>query len=74
MSVTSGGLGIALAKACVGGMVGCDVSIKNIPENIHPDPMGHRVTPEEGIIQKRNFSLKSGKDFGFSVAEKCFCF
>jgi phosphoribosylformylglycinamidine synthase len=32
MSVNSGGLGIALAKACVGGMVGCDVSIKNIPK------------------------------------------
>jgi len=27
MSVTSGGLGIALAKACVGGMVGCNVSL-----------------------------------------------
>ncbi|HEY4513084.1 MAG TPA: phosphoribosylformylglycinamidine synthase subunit PurL [Candidatus Paceibacterota bacterium] len=31
MSVTSGGLAIALAKASVGGMTGCEVSIKNIP-------------------------------------------
>ncbi|MBI2630957.1 phosphoribosylformylglycinamidine synthase [Candidatus Nomurabacteria bacterium] len=30
ISVNSGGLGIALAKASVGGMIGCDVSIKNI--------------------------------------------
>ncbi|MBI2627609.1 phosphoribosylformylglycinamidine synthase [Candidatus Nomurabacteria bacterium] len=30
ISVTSGGLGIALAKACVGGMLGCNVSIKNL--------------------------------------------
>lgn len=30
ISVHSGGLGITLAKACVGGMVGCDVSLKNI--------------------------------------------
>ena len=33
ISVTSGGLGIALAKACVGGMLGCNVSIKNLPSN-----------------------------------------
>jgi phosphoribosylformylglycinamidine synthase len=45
MSVTSGGLGIALAKACVGGMVGCDVSIKNLPGNLHPALKG---TPQEG--------------------------
>ena len=31
LSVTSGGLGIALAKACVGGNIGCKVDIKNIP-------------------------------------------
>jgi len=31
MSVNSGGLGVALAKACVGGMVGCNVSIKSLP-------------------------------------------
>jgi phosphoribosylformylglycinamidine synthase len=31
ISVNSGGFGIALAKACVGGMVGCDVSVKNLP-------------------------------------------
>jgi phosphoribosylformylglycinamidine synthase len=62
MSVTSGGLGIALAKACVGGMVGCDVSIKNIPENIHPDPMGHRVTPEEGNnTETKLFSESQGR-------------
>lgn len=30
LSVTSGGLGIALAKACVGGMVGCKVSLSQI--------------------------------------------
>lgn len=33
ISVTSGGLGIALVKACVGGMLGCNVSIKNLPGN-----------------------------------------
>ncbi len=30
MSVTSGGLGMALAKACVGGMLGAKVSIKDL--------------------------------------------
>ncbi|OGI94985.1 hypothetical protein A2917_01215 [Candidatus Nomurabacteria bacterium RIFCSPLOWO2_01_FULL_42_17] len=30
LSVTSGGLGIALAKACVGGMLGCKVSLSQI--------------------------------------------
>ena len=30
LSVTSGGLGIALAKACVGGMLGCRVSLDKI--------------------------------------------
>jgi len=30
LSVTSGGLGIALAKACVGGMLGCNVSLSRI--------------------------------------------
>ena len=30
LSVTSGGLGIALARACVGGMVGCKVDIKGL--------------------------------------------
>src|SRR3989338_2460142 len=34
LSVTSGGLGIALAKASVGGMVGCDISIKDLPGRI----------------------------------------
>ena len=33
LSVTSGGLAIALAKACVGGMLGCDVSVKNLSGN-----------------------------------------
>jgi phosphoribosylformylglycinamidine synthase len=33
LSVTSGGLGIAIAKACIGGMMGCNVSLKNIPGN-----------------------------------------
>ena len=32
ISLHSGGLGITLAKACVGGMVGCNVSIKNISD------------------------------------------
>jgi phosphoribosylformylglycinamidine synthase subunit PurSL len=31
ISVTSGGLAIALAKASVGGMLGCKVSLKNLP-------------------------------------------
>ena len=31
LSVTSGGLGIALAKACVGGMLGCNISVRSIP-------------------------------------------
>ena len=31
ISVNSGGLGIALAKACVGGILGCKISIKNLP-------------------------------------------
>ncbi|MFZ2150328.1 MAG: AIR synthase-related protein [Minisyncoccia bacterium] len=30
LSVTSGGLAIALAKALVGGMIGCNISIKNL--------------------------------------------
>lgn len=30
ISVNSGGLGIALAKASLGGMIGCDVSVKNV--------------------------------------------
>ncbi|KKS24474.1 MAG: Phosphoribosylformylglycinamidine synthase 2 [Candidatus Nomurabacteria bacterium GW2011_GWC2_41_8] len=30
LSITSGGLGIALAKACVGGMLGCKVSLNPI--------------------------------------------
>ncbi len=34
LSVTSGGLGIALAKACVGGMLGCNVSIKDLPGGV----------------------------------------
>jgi len=33
LSVTSGGLGIALAKACVGGILGCEVFLKNLLEN-----------------------------------------
>jgi len=32
-SITSGGLAIALAKASIGGMLGCNVSIKNISGN-----------------------------------------
>ena len=33
MSVTSGGLAIAMAKACVGGMLGCDISVTSMPES-----------------------------------------
>lgn len=33
ISINSGGLVIALAKACVGGMVGCNISLKNLPGN-----------------------------------------
>ena len=33
ISVNSGGLAITLAKACVGGMLGCKVSLKNLPGN-----------------------------------------
>ncbi|MDD5721358.1 MAG: AIR synthase-related protein [Candidatus Pacebacteria bacterium] len=32
MPVNSGGLGIALAKSCVGGMIGCDISLSNPQE------------------------------------------
>ncbi|MEK7140204.1 MAG: AIR synthase-related protein, partial [Patescibacteria group bacterium] len=31
MSVTSGGLAIAMAKACVGGMLGCEISVTGMP-------------------------------------------
>ncbi len=34
ISVTSGGLGIALAKACIGGMLGCNVSISNVCQSL----------------------------------------
>jgi phosphoribosylformylglycinamidine synthase len=34
LSINSGGLGIALAKASVGGMLGCKVSIKNLPGKV----------------------------------------
>jgi len=34
LSVTSGGLGIALAKACVGGMLGCKVSISGVCQSL----------------------------------------
>ena len=30
LSITSGGLGIALTKGCVGGMLGCDISIEKL--------------------------------------------
>ncbi len=33
LSVTSGGLGIALAKACVGGNIGCKADISNLPKD-----------------------------------------
>ena len=31
LSITSGGLGIALAKATVGGMLGCNISVRSMP-------------------------------------------
>ena len=31
ISVTSGGLAIALAKTCVGGMLGCNISVRGMP-------------------------------------------
>ena len=31
ISATSGGLAIALAKACIGGMLGCNISVRNMP-------------------------------------------
>lgn len=34
ISVASGGLAVALAKASIGGMLGCQVSLKNIPGEI----------------------------------------
>jgi phosphoribosylformylglycinamidine synthase len=34
ISVNSGGFGIALAKACAGGMIGCNISIKNLPGKV----------------------------------------
>jgi len=34
LSVTFGGLGIALAKASIGGMLGCRVSVKDLPGNV----------------------------------------
>ena len=43
VSLTSGGLGIALAKACIGGMLGCNVSIKNLPGGVASvDPVRNR--------------------------------
>ncbi len=44
LSVTSGGLGIAIAKASVGGMLGCEVSIKNLP--------GNATTPDEKLFSE----------------------
>ncbi len=58
LSVTSGGLGIALAKACVGGMLGCEVSVKDLPGNLHPVLKG---TPQEGNIDAKIFSESQGR-------------
>lgn len=33
ISVNSGGLGIALAKSAIGGMLGCEINLKNLPGN-----------------------------------------
>ena len=34
ISVTGGGLAVALAKASIGGMVGCDISLKELPGSL----------------------------------------
>ena len=37
ISISSGGLVVSLAKASVGGMIGCQVSLKNIPGEINSE-------------------------------------
>jgi phosphoribosylformylglycinamidine synthase len=56
LSVTSGGLGIALAKACVGGMLGCNVSIKDLPGNLHGGN-----SSVDSSVDKKLFSESQGR-------------
>ena len=49
MSVNSGGLGITLAKACIGGNIGCNVSIKN------------QIAPKALSVDKKLFSESQGR-------------
>ena len=57
LSVTSGGLGIALAKACIGGMLGCNVSTKN------------QIAPKALSVEAKLFSESQGRIL-VSVAPK----
>jgi len=58
LSVTSGGLGIALAKAAVGGMLGYSVSIKNLPGNLY-DYGG--VASVVSVVDAKLFSENQGR-------------
>ena len=49
ISVNSGGLAIALAKACVGGMVGCNVSLKS------------QIAPKALSVEVKLFSESQGR-------------
>lgn len=49
LSVNSGGFGIALVKACVGGMVGCNVSIKT------------QIAPKALSVEAKLFSESQGR-------------
>lgn len=75
ISLTSGGLAIALAKACIGGMLGCKVMIKNLPGNsasidvkLFSESQGRiliSVSPKNILafekIMKNIFCIKLGK-------------
>lgn len=52
LSLTSGGFGIALAKACVGGMLGCDVSI---------DQIGFQIASKALSVDVKLFSESQGR-------------
>jgi len=49
ISVNSGGLAVALAKACVGGMVGCNISLKN------------QTAPKALSVDEKLFSESQGR-------------
>ncbi|OGI60852.1 hypothetical protein A2814_03515 [Candidatus Nomurabacteria bacterium RIFCSPHIGHO2_01_FULL_38_19] len=53
ISLTAGGLAIGLAKACVGGMLGCKVSIKNLPGNLYGG--------NSSVADKKLFSESQGR-------------